>query len=579
MPFLNGDFSVYYARALRAQEFFVRTGRLWGYDPYSMAGYVSGPVCEAGDLFINLIAHWFARAIPIWASVLSLEIGVLLFAPFTVLWAIRLWTRDWDAGWCGFSATILTFGLFEPFSRHILQFGCFGFEIAVFLGFPLVALYREWVRNKRWLDWAQFTVLSCIIYQIHPMALLVIFLPLLAIFFSSLRRLSLLQHAAFCASALLTILANWWWLRPSLAFSHWRVDVPYLLTLGWNFFLEDAFVLGPLKPLLIVVNGAALFFAFLTLFRRWRVSKGECLTLVVWLGALFVLGLFGDRFPGGRALQMGRFVFPFWMFCYGLASISFLEKARSSGVLRGGAASVVLAVVLATLIRPSIWAGPFTNQFHPGESAFLEYAAKLRPLPGRILAECVDNWDDEKTVDLMDPAVPQSVIGGGHASIVLITRTTLFSGQYFSGELTLNDPLLFQHRLKDLSDAELRSYFDLYNIVLVACRTIQSAILINRHHHLVRYQKQVGRYYIFEVNRTPSWFIKGSGALSMDYDRLKISRASQGDLLLKFHWIPQLRSRPELSLYPVYEKDDPVPFVGIHNRAGDKKIEIYNAGL
>src|SRR5581483_8043171 len=48
LPIVNAEYLEYYARALRAHEFLARSQRLWGFDPFSMAGSPAGFFNEAG---------------------------------------------------------------------------------------------------------------------------------------------------------------------------------------------------------------------------------------------------------------------------------------------------------------------------------------------------------------------------------------------------------------------------------------------------------------------------------------------------------------------------------------------------
>src|SRR6185436_7102537 len=73
-PIVNYDFILYYSRALRAHEFFLRSGRFWGYDPFHMAGYVSGPVHEVGNYLTSLVAHFLSPWVSIAHTLLILEI-------------------------------------------------------------------------------------------------------------------------------------------------------------------------------------------------------------------------------------------------------------------------------------------------------------------------------------------------------------------------------------------------------------------------------------------------------------------------------------------------------------------------
>src|SRR5689334_14457015 len=74
LPIVNVDFLQYYARALRAHEFWSTSERYWGFDPFEMAGYPAGLYNEVGTYFTSLACHLLARWIPIATSLLTMEI-------------------------------------------------------------------------------------------------------------------------------------------------------------------------------------------------------------------------------------------------------------------------------------------------------------------------------------------------------------------------------------------------------------------------------------------------------------------------------------------------------------------------
>jgi len=91
---------------------------------------------------------------------------------------------------------------------------------------------------------------------------------------------------------------------------------------------------------------------------------------------------------------------------------------------------------------------------------------------------------------------------------------------------------------------------------------------------------KVGFYRLFKVRRKSNWFLKGSGDLNFDLDRIEIGNPSAEDIILKFHWIKTLRTNSEISIKPVYIKDDPIPFIKITGiPENTKEILIYNGPL
>jgi hypothetical protein len=74
-----------------------------------------------------------------------------------------------------------------------------------------------------------------------------------------------------------------------------------------------------------------------------------------------------------------------------------------------------------------------------------------------------------------------------------------------------------------------------------------------------------GVFTIYDVRQPASWFITGDGAVAATYNRLEVTNASAGSLVLKYHWVDTLRTEPVLPLRPVYLGQDPVPFIAVDN--------------
>ena len=88
-------------------------------------------------------------------------------------------------------------------------------------------------------------------------------------------------------------------------------------------------------------------------------------------------------------------------------------------------------------------------------------------------------------------------------------------------------------------------------------------------------RKPLRGYIIYETNITPSYFLKGSGELEAAINRITIHSPSEGEIVLKYHWIEGLKTDPPLEIGSVKVLDDPVGFIRLRNTSGAKKIEIF----
>jgi len=79
------------------------------------------------------------------------------------------------------------------------------------------------------------------------------------------------------------------------------------------------------------------------------------------------------------------------------------------------------------------------------------------------------------------------------------------------------------------------------------------------------------------VKSTPSFFIKGRGAVKSDYNRLELSAVvpEDGEIIISYHWMQYLKTDPELTMEQAMVGDDPVGFIRIINPP--PSLVVYNA--
>ncbi|KPJ58140.1 MAG: hypothetical protein AMS15_09100, partial [Planctomycetes bacterium DG_23] len=135
---------------------------------------------------------------------------------------------------------------------------------------------------------------------------------------------------------------------------------------------------------------------------------------------------------------------------------------------------------------------------------------------------------------------------------------------------------LFGRDITGFSLSLLQTYFDTYNIKWIIAWSDKSRIYFQRHSGYITYLHSIGDFSFYEVRRNPNFFLKGSGKTKADYNKIVVTEASPGEVVLKYHWLQTLRTKPPLKIeaYPV--PDDPIGFIKIYN--GEvRDFEIYNA--
>ena len=193
----------------------------------------------------------------------------------------------------------------------------------------------------------------------------------------------------------------------------------------------------------------------------------------------------------------------------------------------------------------------------------------------------MDCDEDERPVygEYLPTLTKKPFIGGGNSANFLKTRFTLFTGKTGYKNVVRTDPVLFNHLLADLSEKELMSYIDLFNVEYVGTRNPAAIKIFGDFKRHFKEIEKFGDSHIFKVISKNSWFIEGSGMVKFDYDRILLTNASQGKIILKTHQLETLKTDPPVRMTAFYAKDNPVPFIQLENDHGYKTILIYNGGI
>jgi len=87
---------------------------------------------------------------------------------------------------------------------------------------------------------------------------------------------------------------------------------------------------------------------------------------------------------------------------------------------------------------------------------------------------------------------------------------------------------------------------------------------------------EIDKFTIYEVKRKPSFFLKGNGMVTSDYNRLELNRIvpENGEIIINYHFMEGLRTKPARTLERVSIGDDPVGFIRIVDPPSS--LVVYN---
>jgi hypothetical protein len=123
---------------------------------------------------------------------------------------------------------------------------------------------------------------------------------------------------------------------------------------------------------------------------------------------------------------------------------------------------------------------------------------------------------------------------------------------------------LFGRDLEALSAAGLDGLFGRYDVAWVVGCAPQTMRRLRELASVLAADESLGDCQVFRV-LTParSRILEGQGRARADLDRIEVDDASGERLVLKYHWIPNLRTEPRLPIEEVREPGAAVGFIGV----------------
>ena len=136
---------------------------------------------------------------------------------------------------------------------------------------------------------------------------------------------------------------------------------------------------------------------------------------------------------------------------------------------------------------------------------------------------------------------------------------------------------LFNKKIENLNNKEVWPYMDLYNIKWVIAWSKDSRKFFSSYPSFYLFRKKIDKFYIYETNREENFFLKGSGTITADINRIEISNIKPEDqeIIISYRWIKHLQTTPEAAIQAVTFLNDPGGFIKIINPPS--KLTIYNS--
>ena len=580
-PVVEQDWGLHFHHLKSMEAFWQQDRAFWGYNPLFMAGYPSNTI---QDLSIKLF-EFLALLLSIVALTPLQSFKLLAFlsmaaVPWLMYFAARNLFFDRDDirnGAALLAAFLGTAYWWNSLPREMFFYGMVGYPPASYVSvWGVSLLYRIAKNASLWsLTHLGWLLLALVILPLHVQSI-VIFLPAVVALLTvqqNLYRLNLLVWLV--GAGIVAILANLPWLTPAV--DHRADDVsaaivdqlPLFTSIDPFTFVKD--YLGPsgywsFRPAFLE-KGFRLMLLFLGSWGTWKLLRDEERAAGVMLAStgivLFLLAYFGSFIPFVKSWQPLRFKVPLDLFlslaaaylvAQWLARRSLMSRSYLIPVLTALGLLAFLFNLLVTEMRGTM---RLRTELRPELHAIVEWITKEAAPQGRVLFE----ESGDETGFVYDGMYLSSFIPHWTGHQLIGGPINLYNDRHHFAEF--HSGKLFKKDVRTLSDDEIRNYFRLYNIGAVVAFDPASIRRLQSVPGLVTLNRRVGPVQLMKVNQPLTWFLQGEGKVTASLNRLVVSEVKGNEVILKYHWTPELIGTPAVKIVPVQMYEDPVPFIKI----------------
>jgi hypothetical protein len=611
-PVVMVDHAIHEYHGRLGATFLREHGTTWGYDPFFMAGYPETPVWDSSSnpsialdflggrdgyraykvgLFVASIAVLAGIAGGAWAAGLgAAEVAVATFL-------------GWFVFWSGFPVSLWRSGLFA-------------FVTAASGAGVLLGLCVRFDRKPTRWNWCLLAAAGSGLCFVHVTTPIMVAAGAVAFYATVARRHGRRWHAAVLGAAVVTILANLFWLVPLWRFRGLRIGSGLFMTTDSAWFLVRHY----LAPTVEGRTGLVLFVTGLAGLAGWWFGGRRAMAAAFGgsIVALVMLTGFGSLWNPTKVLEPLRFrvAFGFLLAVPAASAVVGLTSwiaRRVGGRWRGG------------LVAGLLWIGVLGGWVAVERGFFQASARSLflqRPLTVGLTTEMktLVGWIKANTdltsrilfedqLRLLESTDPESTHWTPLLPLLLRPDIRLFIGGLYQTAFikhhamaAFGDFQLGDRPIDEWSKNEFDDYCLRYNLGWVICWSPLSRFWFDRYESAVRvatlpryvtpyrpvstnehewtamirragidqarrYMTQgEGAYAIYRIERPRSYFLKGKGRLvSVAPNRIELAdvEPEEGEVIVSLHWLDTWRSEPPLPLFPEPASPDPIDFVRI----------------
>lgn len=593
-PIYTDDYGMHYSQCIAAKRFLSEFGRCWAYDPYFLAGFPRGVLVNADNKAWEL---FYSLCSPLVGQGRAFKLYVLLFlvgCPLLIYRAVRNFqcsrAEALTAAW--FSL----FFLFLSTPKDFIQWGMVSFVIMSY--FALYCFSRLHVLFEKFTikNYLVATAACSLLLLMHILAVLIITVPAVVLYLGRANKFKFREHALVLLLPCVVLGVNGYWLVPIAQMLHYKTARPenyeFVLQIksaieALNVYVKQYRSIELCHPvlnntlpeaLLLLLGGGGLY--------RWgrRRFYPRAFSFGFGAAALFLIAYFGSHTPFFAQFQPQRFTIPLGLLL--LVPAACMACRVGEQVLSGRSwreRLFLVALALVVFYRPVV--RPFgifyknglyrLNCTFPEElHQLFEFFERETTTDGRILIE-----DSE-----FCPEEPEHQYYGGHFTGLfpeyvrreyLAAPRPMYPITHSFASFTRG--VLFERDVSSFSLDELQETFDLYNVLWIVCWHDETIRSFARFPGYIRPVAQVEKFIVYRVNREPSFFLKGTGRVRADYNKIELTdlRPEGGEIIIAYHWHETLQAEPPVPIDRVFLGEDPVGFVRIESPP--ERLQLINS--
>lgn len=590
-PIYTDDYPFHYYHCLLFKHSITRYHQFWAYNPHFSAGAPEPLASDLGNKFCAVFTLTFSSSSPIHAFKAFIMMAFLISPLLLYFGARNLGMTSNESLLCFIIGLMYWWG--SQF-KAMIYWGMFSYLLGLFLALYLFTYLYKWLKHPNAKTFIIMLLLSIILFWVHPLCALLIIVPAFIAWFFHRKSLSIKTSLLSFLIPLLALASAYGWLYPIFSQGYFFPQKGGVPLQAFSLLQPIAFYFQTEEPRnnfnlpILVLGFVGLYF--------WRKKKEKDKYLPFLLSYLLIFCLYYYfSISAEKAIFLpSRFAFAMNLFlllpaALGIKHIAAITKPYFKKPEIRLALIILLILLIPIFLSPYLRIilpspqpkGPLPPTGKPQAERIrigkLSYS--LSPDYQRLIDWIKLNTSREGRILLEDSGwVTYHKHNGGHMPglLAFYTNREFIGGPYPYGKIFANfyEGWLFNRPIQQFSFPQLKKYMELYNIKWIISHSSQAIKYFSSSPRYFLFKDKIGDFNIYEVNRKADYFIKGEGKISAEINKIELSEIKGEEIIIKYHWISTLKTKPERPIDSIEMLEDPNGFIRILNPP--PSLLIYN---